>query len=125
MNINNFFKSLFMKSTSKNSNKISVNGQKFQGNSITITKDGVFIDGELQSSTLDPNIEIHIYGDVDKLESGSGNVTVKGYVNYVSTGSGDVNCGDVTGSIKTGSGDVDCGKVTGNINTGSGDVNHR
>jgi len=126
MKIKDIFKNLFMKTETKKTSKMVINNKSFVGNSITITDEGVFVDGEKVEGSNVPKIEVHIYGDVKKAETVSGNIIVNGSCGYVQTTSGDVETtGDVSGSIKTVSGDVKCGIVVGNISTVSGDVKNK
>lgn len=122
---------------------IVINGQVYKGNSISINKGNIIIDGNNVESN-DKTITISIEGNIDKLEvdycktiqikgnvqmlsTGSGDVTIEGSSGNISTGSGDVDVNEnVTGNISTGSGDVKVnGIITGNVKTMSGDIKHR
>ena len=113
-----------MKISSKNGSPVTINGRSFSGNNISIVGNKVIVNGVEQSGSLVGPITVEVHGDVDMLNVVSGNVTARN-VNRVKTGSGDVSCGDVNGDISTGSGDVKCGTVAGKIKTGSGGVTHK
>lgn len=100
---------------------IVINGQSYTGHSVTLNRDNIIIDGVVQSGSLIGNINIEVLGDVEHIDSGSGNVKANS-VGIIQTGSGNVTCEDVSGSIRTGSGDVQCLAVSGSVRTGSGDV---
>lgn len=83
----------------------------------------ITIEGNVEALDVDACSTVTVNGDVKKLRTGSGNVSVKGNATGdVQTGSGDVECGNVEGDVSTGSGDVRCGNVQGRVSTGSGDV---
>lgn len=78
-------------------------------------------DGE-QMSMEHCAVKIEIHGEVDRLETESGNVTVYGDCHTVSTQSGDVTC-QAAASISTMSGDVTCSGRPNRVSTMSGDIN--
>lgn len=100
---------------------ININGKDFVGRNVIINNGEVVIDGQSVGSP-NPPIMVAIVGDVEVVESTSGDVSVTGDVGEVSTQSGDVNCQDVKGGVKTMSGDVTCRGVVGRVKTMSGDV---
>jgi hypothetical protein len=102
---------------------ITVNNSNYGGKSITIINGKVFIDGK--DVTPDAKeISISVEGNIENLEVDHAKaITIKGDVNKVKTGSGDISCGNITGGAQTGSGDIDCGVINGDVQTGSGDVN--
>lgn len=106
---------------------ISINGQNFQGNNVSISNNKVYIDGKLQDTEKYKEINIVINGNIKKLSVDScDKVEVTGDVTSLKTMSGDVEVkGNVLGDIKTMSGDIDCNNVEGNISTMSGDIKHR
>ncbi len=69
-----------------------------------------------------PIIKIELTGNVESIETESGDVTVNGGVHNISTMSGDVHCETVEGSVSTMSGDVTCANIKGNCSTMSGDI---
>lgn len=103
---------------------ISINGQTFTGNNISIINGEVIVDGkaEQHNKGLTGDIHVVVNGDVENLQNGSGSITAQN-VGTISSGSGKIKCGDVAGSVKTGSGNVFCGNVNGSVRTGSGDIN--
>lgn len=105
--------------------RIIIDGREFAGQNISINGNKVTVDGVVQDGELVGDIRIEIYGDVDHIDSGSGDVTVSGSAGTVSTMSGSVECGSVGGFVKTMSGNVTCGAVTGSVSTMSGNVRHK
>ena len=82
---------------------ITINGETYTGNSISINGNKVVIDGEKQEQILVGDIQVTIDGDVDKLETISGDVVVHGDVGRLQTTSGDVQCdGDITMNVQNG-----------------------
>jgi DUF4097 and DUF4098 domain-containing protein YvlB len=110
----------------KGNGVVSVNGQTYVGDNISIINDRVFVDGvEQEQSFANSNhlIEVTVTGDVAKIETVSGNIRVTGTAGSVSTTSGDAEVGHVQGSVSSVSGDVFVkGNVNGSISTVSGDV---
>lgn len=101
---------------------ITINGKSYLGNSITINKNKVIVDG-VDVTPDSKQIYINVENDIDKLDVDyCEKINVAGSVNSIRTTSGNVECGDVTGDIQTTSGDVECGDVGGSIQTVSGDV---
>lgn len=85
----------------------------------------ITVDGPVQTLKVDACSTITINGDVERVDSGAGDVTCGNVKGDVSTGSGDVECNDVGGMVHTGAGDVRAGNVGGSIKTGAGDVYYR
>lgn len=69
-----------------------------------------------------PIIKIELTGNVESIETESGDVTVNGDVRYAKTMSGDVRCKTVEGDVSTMSGDVTCDNIKGNCSTMSGSI---
>lgn len=108
--------------------QLNINGKVYSGNNITVVNGKVYIDGKLANSdTVDEKIvtikitatnidslqidcasTIQVYGNVSKLQTGSGDVEIMGNCQTIQTGSGDVEFETLTegGSVKTGSGDI-------------------
>ena len=96
--------------------RIVIDGQVFEGNSVSIINGVVTIDGVRQDGTVSGVVEVRI------VEGTIGNLTC----------SSSVTCGDVTGSVDAGGsvhcknvgGDVDaggsvtCGRVSGSVDAG-------
>lgn len=111
-----------MKSVFRKSSTITINGKVYSGSSVSISNGDIYIDGNNQLNiSSEPVVNIEIHGDVEELETQSGDVRCRNIGELVTT-SGDVSCSDVAGSIRTVSGDVNCANVGGNIKTVSGDV---
>ena len=114
--------------SSNNKSTITVDGNRYEGNSLLITSDGVIIvDGEVkgQGSKI---LNISIQSEhIDSLEVESGSIMVEGDVGRVKTTHGDVEVtGDVSGGIETVHGDVGIsGNVTGDVKTTQGDIECR
>lgn len=109
----------------KGHGRITIDGRDFVGRNITINDDRVIVDGVEQEGYLVGPVSIAITGDVERLETTSGDVEVSGTCGSVSTMSGDVICRDVTGNVSTMSGDVTSGKIAGKVSSMSGDVSSR
>jgi len=107
-------------------NTIRINNNTYSGNSITITNGKVIINGK-DVTPDSKEINISIEGNVDQLKVDYCNsVSVVGDVNSLQTQSGDVDVsGEVKGSVATMSGDVDCGNILGSVSTMSGDIKHK
>ena len=111
------------RSISVNNGKVTVDGQTVipEGKEINIS-----VVGDINELNVDSCYKIDVKGNVDKVGTTSGDVTVNGNAGNVNTVSGDVNVEkDVNGSISTTSGDVSCGQVSGNIKTVSGDIKNK
>jgi hypothetical protein len=109
----------------KNSNAtVNINGQSYSGHNVSINNGKVVIDGVVQEQSLIGPISVVVHGNVDKVETSSGDVTVLDVVGSVETMSGDVSCtGDIGGYVATMSGDVTAaGHIGGNVETMSGDI---
>lgn len=123
---------------------IIINGQVYDGNSVSISGNKVIIDGKNCTPKDAKEINITVNGDIKKLsvdvcntlkikgkcgevKTKSGDIDIVGDVTKnVSTMSGDVEIeGNVTGGVKTMSGDVDCKNIGGSVKTTSGDIKHR
>lgn len=103
--------------------QIIINGKVYSGNSVSISRNKIIIDGKVSVEEESKTINIYIEGNVDQLSvDACEKVMVNGFVNSLSTMSGDVECGNVNQSVSTQSGDVECENVGGNISTQSGDI---
>lgn len=101
---------------------ISINGNSFEGNSISVINGKVIVDGR-DVTPESVTITIEVQGNVDQLNIGAcKSIKIDGGCNDIRSGSGNVVCGDVSGSVQSGSGDIQCRHVNGNVTTGSGDV---
>ena len=104
---------------------VNINGHTFSGKNISIENGPVIIDGRIENIALDHHIVVNVNGDVEKIETASGDVNVSGNASSISTTSGNIQCRDVQGSVKSISGDITCGVIHGNVNTVSGDIFRR
>lgn len=84
------------------------------------------INGDVEDLSVDICNNVIVTGNVNKVDTTSGDVEVKGNVsNGIKTTSGDIEIsGDVTGDINTTSGDVRAKNITGKVRTTSGDIKH-
>lgn len=103
------------RNNNSSSNNVTLNGAK-------IIVDGV--DYNISDYTTDQVIKVEIQGDVKKVQTASGDVTVNGNVNHVESASGDIHVtGEVNGNLSTMSGDITVqGDIHGNTSTMSGDI---
>jgi len=118
---------------------ITINGETWIGNSVTIKNGKVSINGndvtpdsKSISITINGNINdlsvdrcesIMVDGDVGGLRTTSGNINVTGNVtDSIKLTSGNIKCNDVGGSIKTTSGEIECHTVNGNATSVHGKV---
>ncbi|MBU2708839.1 hypothetical protein KCM76_22790 [Zooshikella marina] len=89
-----------------NSGSIVINNCQYSGNSVVISDNNLFIDGELQDVEFGKTITVHIEGEVESIETVGGSVSAGKVLGSIKTVSGDVNCHDVHGSVTTVSGAV-------------------
>lgn len=108
------------------SGSVTINNKTYEGRCVSITNGVVSIDGVKQDEELgSASIIITVNGDVEKIETTSGEVHVNGSTQNVKTMSGNVVCGDIQGDVKTHSGNVVCKNVEGGIKTHSGNIRHQ
>jgi hypothetical protein len=104
---------------------ISINNNSYHGRNISVINNKVYIDGK-DVTPDSKEINISVVGNVGELKVDNCNkITITGDVESIETQSGDVKCGSVSKSVKTMSGDVECGNVGGDIKTMSGDINYK
>jgi hypothetical protein len=120
---------------------ISINGQSFTGNNIQIKNNKIFVDGEevnpddkakvinisingmVNNVTIDHCHDVEIDGNVDSVNTSSGDISISGSASAIYNNSGDVLVsGDIHGEVITTSGDVKCKNIVGDIKTVSGDI---
>lgn len=119
--------------------KVTINGMTFEGDSIHVRNNKVFVDGrEIDVGEVKKNrIDVHILsGEVGDIRAdgdiyaqnvkgdadAGGSIECKDVGGSVDAG-GSVNCGNVSGDVDAG-GSVNCGNVGGDIDAG-GSVRHR
>lgn len=85
---------------------ITINGKTYQGNSVSVVNNVVYVDGKRVDDKELPKtiLQIDVQGTLGELKTDAS-----------------VNCGNVTGSVEAG-GSVNCDSVGGNVNAG-GSVN--
>lgn len=110
---------------------ITRKGRRFllQGNRIECRDGNWYVDGrrfDFDGEQIDLKqdiVKIEIHGNVKKLHSEMGDVTVNGDVGSIQTASGDVQCNEAA-TIRTMSGDVTCKGRPNSVSTMSGDINY-
>lgn len=105
---------------------ININGRIFSGKSVVVKNGKVFVDGKSVESD-EKEIKIEVTGNIETLTvDHCDEVKVTGDVSKLKTMSGDVTIGgDVKGNVETMSGDVRCGNITGKVKTVSGDIKNK
>lgn len=122
-----------MQATFSSSNaSVTVNGvsydSKAANSNITITEDGVYINGEIQTGSKEvmksKKITIQVNGNVEEMVTHQGDVNVSQDVGRLEIHQGDGTIeGDVLGDAKCNQGDFKIGRdVGGNVNANMGDV---
>lgn len=120
---------------------ITINGQNYVGNNVTVNGNKVIIDGkDVTPETKEINITVN--GDIEKIDvdyckeirvatgnvgtirTTSGNVFCNNVYENIMTTSGDIKCNVITGDVETLSGDVSAGVISGTVETLSGDVKY-
>lgn len=106
---------------------ITINGQTFYGDNVTIKNGKVIVDGKDYTPADSKTISISIQGDLKDLNVDACNkVDIKGNVVNAKTVSGDLEIsGDIAGNASTVSGDIKCGNIKGNVSTVSGDIKNK
>ena len=103
-----------------NNGKVTINGNDVTPDSKTIT---ISINGNINDLKVDRCVSIDVEGDDGNLKATSGNVNVTGNVtDSIQSTSGNIKCNDVGGSIKTTSGKIECNTVYGNPTSVHGKV---
>lgn len=106
-----------------NTGTVYINGVSYQGNSVCIIGDKVFVDGTVSSGSLVGNLVVTVNGSCESVATASGDINVKGEVKgNLKSASGDISCGNVLGSVFSTSGDIECQNIGGCVNTVSGDI---
>lgn len=108
-------------------NTISINGVTITGRgNISIVNGKVLVDGK-DVTPDSKQISIVVNGNIEYIDADCcEKIEVTGDVNDIQTQSGDVEVvGDVKGSVQTMSGDVKCSDIGGSVKTMSGDIKHR
>lgn len=113
-----------------NGGEVNINGRVFHGagqisidgnGNITVNAQNGSYQRTMDGRTM-PAIQIAIIGDVQSVQTTSGNVGVKGNVGSVNTTSGDVSSDAIRGSANTTSGNIQASIIHGSANTVSGNI---
>ena len=110
-----------------NNNQILVDGKPLEDlHDINEKTINITIDGNVEALDVTNCSNITVSGDVKKIKTGHGDITIGGNVNGdVKTGHGDIECNNVEGDVSTGFGDIRCGDVKGRVSTHNGNVYHK
>lgn len=103
------------------SNNVQINGNNYSGSNVVISNGKVTIDGQLQTDSFAGDIRINISGNVEKVETNTGDVQCES-AGSVNTSTGDVKANSITGNVKTSTGDVSAKIIHGSVKTSTGDV---
>lgn len=103
------------------SNNIQINGKNYSGSNIVISNGKVTIDGQLQADSFTGDIQINISGNVEKVETSTGDVQCES-AGSVNTSTGDVKANEIAGNVKTSTGDVTAKMIHGSVKTSTGDI---
>lgn len=99
-----------------------------KGDNIVIEGDVVTINGKrVDYNKIESDntiLDITINGDVEKVETQSGNITAN-KIQSAQTQSGDIESGTITGNCSTMSGNINSSEIKGNCTTMSGNINKR
>ena len=110
-------------SVSSNGSNVTINGVSYSGRDISMTDEGVFVDGVKQGELPEEkSIIVEVHGNVQEVSTTSGSVHCDNTSGNVITASGRIVCNDIHGNISTMSGDVSCDNIAGNVSTMSGDI---
>lgn len=113
-----------------NGGEVNINGRVFHGagqisidgnGNITVNAQNGSYQRTMDGRTM-PAIQIAIIGNVQSIQTASGNVGVKGSIGSVNTTSGDVSCDAIGGSANTTSGNIQASTIHGSANTVSGNI---
>ena len=105
--------------------QININGSQYSGKNVRIENGKVYVDGNLVKGTEnDKVINILIEGNVDRIDVDyCDNLVVDGDVNTLETVSGNVKANTVKGNVQSTSGKVEvAGNIEGDVETVSGTV---
>lgn len=76
---------------------------------------------QLQADSFTGDIKINISGNVEKVETNTGDVQCES-AGSVNTTTGDVKANTITGNVKTSTGDVTAKDIHGSVKTSTGDI---
>jgi len=95
-----------MQLTANGQSTMIVNGVKYQGKSISVQGNKVYIDGKEADGMQHPEINITIEGDVKSLDMGTGECTVNGNTHSVESGTGNITINGDVHEVETSTGDI-------------------
>jgi len=101
---------------------ITVNGQTFVGNNVSVVNGEVIVDGKKVAAPEGKVINIAVQGDIESLKVDRGSVNVTGSVGSVAVTQGDVECGGVKGKVEIDQGNLECGDIFGDVSVNMGNV---
>lgn len=110
------------------SGRITYNGRTInipQSSRMELVDGQILIDGkpfEQYDKADCPIIKIELTGNVEHVQTQTGDVEVHGDVHNAKTMSGDIKCKVIEGDPKTMSGDITCDCIKGHCSTMSGDI---
>lgn len=108
---------------------INIDGKSYIGNNIVIKNNEVWIDGVKQDTSNQKEINIVVNGNIESLDvlSCVNKISIIGDVAKVKTSTGDVSIeGNVSGDVSTSTGDVKVdGHIYGNVKTTTGDIKYK
>lgn len=110
------------------SGRVTYNGKTInipQSSRMEIVNGQILIDGkpfEQYNEADCPIIKIELTGNVERVETQSGDVTVHGDVRNAKTMSGNIECKTIEGDARTMSGDITCDCIKGDCSTMSGSI---
>lgn len=102
---------------------ITVNGQTFVGNNVSVVNGEVIVDGKKVAAPEGKVINIAVQGDIESLKVDRGSVNVTGSVGSVAVSQGDVeSIGGVKGKVEIDQGNLECGDIFGDVSVNMGNV---
>ncbi len=107
--------------------KIRAKGRyvNLQGQNVSITDNGIYVNGkpieEFDDSQV-PVLKIEITGNVERLTTENGDVTVNGRVGTVVSKNGNVECQTVDGNVESMNGNVSVTTCHGDCDTQNGNI---
>lgn len=101
---------------------IEVNGKKYSGNNVYISKGKVIIDGVVQDEIVNQPVNITITGSCGSIKNDVGDIRCGDVNGNVTNSVGDVSCKNVKGNVSNSTGDISCSKIEGNATTSVGDI---
>ena len=105
---------------------ITINGKTYENiqGVMTITDEGVFVDGKPIEEYKEPfRVEVTINGDVQNISTENAPVNVEGTVNDVNSKNGNITVkGNILGNAITKNGNITAGSIHGDATTKNGNI---